>query len=162
MAVRVPSRVYFLPVQWFARILFKEFVAEHRTQHRTAYIVQIFHIDTTVFCRLNHFFIIVSITAIGRNAGSQCLIGCFNLIFCRVMFTGCQISDSATVTDDESIESPFLTQYLLQQFFALGNRNSHIIGIGHHQRLAVIITDRMTERNQMNLAHFTFGQSYIM
>ena len=108
MAVRVPSRVYFLPVQWFARILFKEFVAEHRTQHRTAYIVQIFHIDTTVFCRLNHFFIIVSITAIGRNAGSQCLIGCFNLIFCRVMFTGCQISDSATVTDDESIESPFL------------------------------------------------------
>ena len=78
------------------------------------------------------------------------------------MFTGCQISDSATVTDDESIESPFLTQYLLQQFFALGNRNSHIIGIGHHQRLAVIITDRMTERNQMNLAHFTFGQSYIM
>ena len=78
------------------------------------------------------------------------------------MFAGCQISDSTAVTNDESIESPFLTQNLLQQFFAFSNRNTHIIRISHHQRLAIIIADCMAERNQMNLSHFTFRQSYVM
>ena len=162
MAVRVPSRINLLPVQRFAGILFKEFITEHGRKHGTTYVVQIFHVDASVFGGLNHFFIVISITAISGNTGSQCLVSSFNFILCRIMFAGSQITDSTTVTDNKSVESPFLPQNLLQQFRTLGNRNTHIIGVSHHQRLTVIVTDSMTERNQVNFTHFTFRQTDVM
>ena len=46
--------------------------------------------------------------AISCNTGSQCLVSSFNLVLCRIMFTGSQITYSTTVTDNKSVEAPFL------------------------------------------------------
>ena len=109
MTVRVPSRIDFLPIERLARILLKKLIPEHGSQHCTAYITQVFHIDTSILCSLNHFFIIVSVTAVGCYSGSQRLIGSLDLILCRIMLTGSQVTYSTTITDNKTIESPFLT-----------------------------------------------------
>ena len=162
MSVRIPTRINLIPIQRFTRVFLKKFITKHSGQHSTTYIIQVYHIDTPVFSGLNHLFIIVSITTVSSNASSQRLISSFYLVFCCIMLTGSQVTNSPTVTDNKTIESPLLTQNLLKQFRTSGNRNTHIIRVSHHQRLTIVVANDVTEWNQMYFTHFTFRQTDIM
>ena len=162
MTIRIPTRIYLIPVQWFIRCFFKQFITEHHTQHCAAHLIKVLHIDTSILCSPYHFLIIIRITTVRSNPGCQGLVSRFYLIFSCIMFTGSQISYSTAVTNYETAESPFLTQNIMQQFSTFRYRNTQKIRICHHQRLAIIVTNNMTERNQMYFTHFTFRQPYIM
>ena len=162
MTIRIPPRINLIPVQRLVWCFFKQFIAEHHTQHCAAHLIKILHIDTSILCGLYHLLIIISITTVCSNTGSQSLVSSFYFIFSRIMLTGSQVTYSTAVTNYETAESPFLTQNIMQQFSTFRYRNTQKIRICHHQRLAIIVTNHMTERNQMYFAHFTFRQSYIM